>query len=358
MQVPVDQLQRQLEKGLKPLYTIMGDEALLAQEAAHAIRSIAKTQGYTERSVYTVQGAHFNWSEVLNAGSAMSLFADKQIIEVRVPSGKPGKEGSAALQQLAEGAAANDAAMTIVTMPKLDWSNLKSAWFSALDTNGVVIKADILERRALPAWIAQRLDQAGLKVRAGAEGQQSLAFFADRVEGNLLAAHQEVQKLALLYAKPGEPVELSLQQIEQAVLNVARYDVFKLSETVLSGNALRTQRMLAGLKAEGEAEVLVHLQLAQDIQALKRVAQGVAQGKPMGLVLKEERIWGAKEALYERAVPQLQAKTLRQLLADAHTVDGIVKGIKQPHWPNDGWAALEKLALSLCAAVVPMARTS
>ncbi|MBC5764074.1 DNA polymerase III subunit delta [Ramlibacter albus] len=344
MQLPAQQLATHLSKGLRSLYTLHGDEPLLVQEAADAIRAAARAQGYTERTVHTVTGANFDWSEVLAAGGSLSLFADKQIVEVRIPSGKPGKEGSVALQQLAENAAGNDSTLTIVLLPKLDRQTKTGAWFGALDGNGVTIELMPVERAALPQWIAQRLAQQGQKVTSGDEGHRTLQFFADRVEGNLLAAHQEIQKLALLYPQG----ELSFEQVESAVLNVARYDVFKLSEAVLAGQPARVQRMLDGLQAEGEAEVLVHYTLSEDIRALKRVKDAMAEGRPLPVALREQRVWGVKEKLYERALPRLGATALDNLLNAAHTVDGIVKGLKAPGWPNDGWQALHRLAMDLC----------
>src|SRR5437868_10858597 len=293
MQLAAAQLQTHLAKGLRPLYTLHGDEPLLLQEAADAIREAARRNGYTERSVHTVV-QHFDWSEVLAAGGSLSLFADKQIVEVRIPSGKPGKEGSIALQQVAEGAAGSDSTLTLVLLPKVDRQTKAGAWFGALEAHGVTIQFDPIERAVLPQWIAQRLAAAGLRVRSGDEGQRTLQFFADRVEGNLLAAHQEIQKLALLYP----PGELGFDQVENAVLNVARYDVFKLSEAVLAGQAVRVQRMLEGLKAEGEAEVLVHYTLSEDIRALKRVKDAMVAGRPLPLALREQRVWGLKERLF------------------------------------------------------------
>jgi len=255
MQLGLPQLSAHLQKGLRSLYTLHGDEPLLAQEAADAIRSVARAQGFTERTVHAVAGAHFDWSEVLASGGSLSLFADKQIVEIRIPSGKPGKEGSVALQQLAVASQNNDSTLTLVLLPRLDKATKTGAWFGALESYGVTIPVDPIERATLPPWIARRLAAQGQRVAPGAEGERTLHFFADRVEGNLLAAHQahqEIQKLGLLYP----PGELTFEQVERAVLNVARYDVFKLSEAVLSGQPLRVQRMPDGLKAEGEAEVL------------------------------------------------------------------------------------------------------
>jgi len=349
MQLGLPQLDAHLQKGLRSLYTLHGDEPLLAQEAADAIRATARAQGYTERSVHTVSGAHFDWSEVLASGSSLSLFADRQILEIRIPTGKPGKEGSAAIQQLAEAAQGNQDTLTLVVLPRVDGPTKKGAWFGALDNFGVMLQVEPVERQALPMWIAQRLQLQGQRVAGGEEGQRSLQFFADRVEGNLLAAHQEIQKLGLLYPQG----ELSQAQVEGAVLNVARYDVFKLSEAVLSGQVARVQRMLEGLQAEGEAAVLVHYTLAEDIRALKRVKDAITQGRPMPMALRENRIWGAKEKLYERILPRLSQANLARMLLAAHQVDGIVKGLKVPEWPTDGWQALQRLAMRMsraCAA--------
>ena len=341
MQLAASQLAGHLQKGLRSLYTLHGDEPLLVQEAADAIRAAARAQGYTERTSHTVAGAHFDWSEVLAAGGSLSLFADKQIVEVRIPSGKPGKDGSVALQALAQSAEGNDSTLTLVLLPRLDKATRTGAWFAALESGGVSIQLDPVERHALPQWIAQRLQQQGQRVEAGDMGQRTLQFFADRVEGNLLAAHQEIQKLALLYPAG----ELRQEQVEAAVLNVARYDVFKLSDAVLGGQVQRVQRMLDGLQAEGEAEVLVHWALAEDIRALKRVTDALRAGRPMPVALRENRIWGPKERHFERIAPRVSPAAVARLLRSAHTVDGIVKGLKVPDWPADGWQALQRLGM-------------
>jgi len=346
MQLALPQLHAHLQKGLRSLYTLHGDEALLVQEAADAIRASARAQGYTERSVHVVSGAHFDWSEVLAAGGSLSLFADRQMLEIRIPTGKPGKEGSPMIQQLAQSAEGNDSTLTLFILPKLDNATKKGAWFGALDQYGVTLQVESVDRAQLPQWIAQRLKLQNQQVAAGQEGQTCLQFFADRVEGNLLAAHQEIQKLSLLYPEG----ELSLAQVESAVLNVARYDVFKLSEAVLSGQVARVQRMLDGLQAEGEAAVLVHYTLAEDIRGLKRVKDAIAEGKPVPLALREQRIWGVREKLFERVLPRLSTARLAQLLQNAHQVDGIVKGLKIADWPTDPWQALQRLALRVASA--------
>jgi len=349
MQLRLEQLGAHLQKGLRSLYTLHGDEPLLAQEAGDLVRTAARASGCTERQVHVVAGAHFDWSGLLGASQALSLFAERQLIEIRIPSGKPGKEGSQALQRYAELAADNADVVTLVQLPRLDRTQQSSAWFGALDAAGVTVRIDPIERPALPQWIAQRLAMQAQRVEGGEAGQRTLAFFADRVEGNLLAAHQEVQKLALLHP----PGELTFENVEAAVLNVARYDVFKLGEAVLAGQVARALRMLEGLEAEGEAAVLVHWTLAEDIRGLKRVKEAVAAGKPLPIALRDARAWGAKERLFERAVGVASERALAELLAAAQVCDGLVKGIPHPEWPADPWQALKRLVLMACERLVP-----
>ena len=199
MQIAAEQLPAQLQRGLHTLYTIHGNEPLLVQEALDAIRTAARQQGFAERSSHTVSGAHFDWSAVQAACNSLSLFSARQIVEIHIPTGKPGKDGPAVLQQLAQESRANPDTLLLVTLPRLDKATKSSAWFAALEQCGASIAINAVERPALPRWIAQRLQQQGQRVSSGQEGEQALRFFADRVEGNLLAAHQEIQKLALLY---------------------------------------------------------------------------------------------------------------------------------------------------------------
>ena len=344
MQLRHDQLSAHLAKGpLKAVYTLHGDEPLLQQEAGDAIRTAARAAGFTERQVHTVAGAHFDWSGLIGAASEMSLFGDRQLIEIRIPSGKPGKDGSEALQRYCEAAAGNDGLLTMVSLPRLDKQQQSSAWFTALDGSGLSVRCDPIERQALPMWIAQRLAAQGQQVEGGEAGQRTLAFFADRVEGNLLAAHQEIIKLGLLHG----PGTLTAEQIEAAVVDVARFNVFKLSETVLSGHIDRTLRMLEGLEAEGEAAVLVHWTLSEDILTLQRARRGLDGGKPLPMVLRELRVWGPRERHFERILPRIKPAAVSRLLASAAAVDGVIKGLRHPQWPADPWEAIRRLAVQL-----------
>ena len=345
MQIRLDQLEAQLARGLKPLYTLHGDEPLLAQEAADAIRAAARAAGHHERKVFTVGGAGFDWSAVLAAAQALSLFADRQLIEIRIPSGKPGKDGGEALQAYCERLPPD--VVTLVQLPRLDGQQLRSAWFGALDAAGVTLRLETIERGKLPAWLAQRLARQGQRVADGDEGKRTLAFLADRVEGNLLAAHQELQKLALLHPAG----ELSFEQVEAAVLDVARYDVGRFGDALWSGQVARALRMLDALQAEGESAVMVHWHLAEDLRTLARARDALDDGKPLPLALREARAWGAKERLFERVLPDLDQATLAPLVAAAGTCDGICKGLRHPDWPAEPWDALRQLVLRMLQAL-------
>ena len=226
MQLRADQIEAQLGRGLKLLYTVYGDEPLLAQEAADAIRAAARAAGYIERKVFTVSGAHFDWSAVIAAAQSMSLFADRQLIEIRIPSGKPGKDGSEALQRYCE--KLSDDVLTLVQLPRLDGQQTKSAWFSSLDAAGCSVRVDPVDRKALPAWIAQRLARQNQRVQAGEQGQHTLAFFADRVEGESSRVGDGASSARFGGAPSarvwrGEPASSSVRSASSTLSAISRY---------------------------------------------------------------------------------------------------------------------------------------
>lgn len=338
MQLRHDALDTHLAKSLAPLYVITSDEHLLALEAADKIRKTARAQGLTEREVLVVE-RYFKWGELLAANQSQSLFGDRKLIELRIPTGKPGKDGGQALQEYA-GALSPDN-VTLITLPRLDWQAQKSAWVSALQQAGVYIDIPLVERAQLPAWIGTRL-----AAQRQSADRQSIDFIADRVEGNLLAAHQEIQKLALLHPEG----RLSFEQVQDAVLNVARYDVFKLNEAMLAGDATRLVRMIDGLKGEGEALPLVLWAMAEEIRTLLKIKAGAAQGKAVGMLLKEFRIWGPREKLMEPAVRRLKLSTLEAALQEAAQIDKMVKGLRAKAFSGDAWDALLQLGLKVARA--------
>ncbi|SAK72702.1 DNA polymerase III subunit delta [Caballeronia fortuita] len=346
MQLKLDALEAHLAKGPKGLYVVYGDEHLLAQEACDRIRATARANGFTDRTVFTVERG-FDWSALIGATQSMSLFGDRQLIELRIPTGKPGKEGAEALKTLAD--ADNPDVVALVTLPRLDGATQKSGWFTALLGAGVALKVDPIERAQLPMWVGQRLAQQGQRVAPGEEGRRALSFIAERVEGNLLAAHQEIQKLGLLYPEG----VLTFEQIHDAVLNVARYDVFKLNEAMLTGDVGRLARMLDGLKGEGEAAVLVLWALVEEVRTLLRIKRGVASGKPLATLMRENRVWGPRERLIGPALSRVTDEALEKALSLAARLDRQVKGLsgstgkRGSEPPPDPWAGMFELAMAV-----------
>jgi DNA polymerase-3 subunit delta len=335
MQLRLDALDAHLTKSLAPLYVITSDEHLLALEAADKIRRAARAQGLTEREVLVAE-RYFKWGELLAANQSQSLFGDRKLIELRIPSGKPGKDGGQALQEYV--GSLNPDNVTLITLPKLDWQTAKAAWVGALQQAGVYIDIPLVERAHLPAWISMRL-----ATQQQSADKQSVEFIADRVEGNLLAAHQEIQKLGLLYPAG----KLSFEQVQDAVLNVARYDVFKLNEAMLSGDSARLVRMIEGLKGEGEALPLVLWAMAEEIRTLLKLRAGVAQDKGLGMLMKEYRIWGPRERLMEPALRRLKLPQLEAALQEAAQIDKMVKGLRAKAFAGDAWDALLQLGLKV-----------
>ncbi|MFZ1181222.1 MAG: DNA polymerase III subunit delta [Herbaspirillum sp.] len=335
MQLRLDALDTHLTRSLSPLYIIASDEHLLALEAAARIRKAARANGYTEREVLVVERS-FKWGELLAANQSQSLFGDRKLIELRMPTGKPGKDGGQMLQDYAT--RLNPDHLTIISLPRLDGATAKAAWVGALRQAGIYIDIPLVERAQLPDWIGSRL----------ASQQQSanrpcLDFIADRVEGNLLAAYQEIQKLALLYPAG----KLTFEQIRAAVLNVARYDVFKLNEAILSGDTARLMRMMDGLKGEGAALPLVLWAVAEEVRTLLKLKSGITQGKQLGTLLKEYRIWGPREKLMEPALRRISLSTLQTALREAAQIDRMVKGLHAQTFSGNAWDALAQLGLKL-----------
>ncbi|ODU48691.1 MAG: DNA polymerase III subunit delta, partial [Thiobacillus sp. SCN 63-374] len=254
MNVAADRLPEQLARGLAALYVVVGDEPLAAQEAGDAIRQTARAAGHTERTVHTMQG-RVNWQALFAAGDTLSLFAERRLTEIRIPSGKPGVDGAKALETYA-GALPADT-LTLVTLPELDWKTRQSRWFAALARAGVVVEAKQVERAALPAWIARRLAKQGLQA-----DPDTLDYLADRVEGNLLAAQQEIDKLALLLPAG----RVSRADVEHAVVDVSRLEADELADTLYAGDAGRFARILADLRDSGEAVPAMLWQVASAVQ--------------------------------------------------------------------------------------------
>ena len=335
MRIDSEQLSQQLARGLKNLYVIFGDELLLALEAADRIRAKAAEQGFTERRVL-IADSGFDWGEVAMASHSLSLFASKRMLDLRIPGGKPGKDGSEALQRLA--AAPSTDTLTMVTLPGIDRQAQTSKWFTALENAGVAVHAGSVKRDRLGQWLAGRLAQQHQQA-----DEDLIQFLVDRVEGNLMAAHQEVQKLSLLFptgALPGEAVR-------NAVVDVARFNLFDIGPTLLKGDHAHYVRMMDGLRGEGTAEPLVLWAITEEVRTMAKAKAAIAAGQPLAQVLQDYRVWGARQHLMPGALRRLQPSQLMAALREAAHIDRMIKGLAD----GDVWDALLQLGLQLMSPV-------
>jgi len=330
-QVRPDDLAAHLARGLARLYVIHGDEPLAALEAGDAIRAAARKAGCDDRDVLVVEPG-FKWDAFLAANANMGLFGSRKFVDLRIPTGKPGTDGGRALEAYA--ANPNSDNVTLVTLPRVDRATQGSAWFAALADAGVTIAVQPIDRAELPRWIAARL--ARQKQRAG---RDVLDYLAEQCEGNLLAARQEIEKLALLLPEG----ELAQDAVESATADVARYDVFQLSEAWLGGDAARALRILAVLRAEGEPVTLAVWQIAEDLHALARVQAEARGGMSLATALRNARIWGRRQGAMERAARRVSADALAAMTTAAAKLDALSKGLGR----GDAWDDLAALALVL-----------
>jgi DNA polymerase III subunit delta len=331
VQVRLQQLAAHLAKGLAPLYVVHGDEPLLAIEAADQIRSAARAAGFDEREILVAEPG-FKWDSFAAANRNLGLFGARKLVDLRIPSGKPGVDGARVLEDCA--AHPHPDTLTLIALPRLDRAAQASAWFSALERAGVVVVVQPLERDELPRWLAARL--ARQNQRASAD---TLRFLADATEGNLLAARQEIEKLGLLLPEG----ELDHDAVLAAVADVARFDVFQLSEAWLAGDAARSLRILAVLEAEGEGMPLIVWQLGEDLHALSSVLDDSAEGMPLAAAVRTARVWGKRQAALERAARRVDAAAIPPLLQRLARLDALSKGIGH----GNGWDELADIALAL-----------
>lgn len=335
-QLRADALAGALARGVPPIVWIHGDEPLIVLECAQAVRDALRVEGFDERQVYEA-GRGFRIDALVAQTDALSLFAARRLIELRFGAGKPTKEIGRVLADAA--ARVDENTRLLVSGPRLDRATTASDWFTAIERIGYVVAVWPLERAQLPQWIATRLGQQ--KQRADRE---TLEWIAERVEGNLLAAHQEISKLALLCPEG----ELSRDAVRAAVLDVARYDAFDLVDAMVGADVPRALRTLDGLRAEGVAEPLVLWAIADALRALLRIRESCDAGSAIAQAMREARVPRPRERGYERALARLDAGALRSSLRDAARVDRMIKGIEA----GDAWQALESLALRVAGAPV------
>lgn len=336
MNLAADRLPEQLARGLAPLYVVVGDEPLGAQEAEDAIRAAARATGHTERVVHTFIG-RANWQVLSASGDNLSLFAEKRLTEIRVPSGKPGIEGAKALEAYA--AKLPGDTLTLVSLPGMEWKTMQSRWFAALAKSGVVVEAKPIDRTALPGWIDRRLSKQGLRADRAA-----LEFLASQVEGNLLAAQQEIDKLALLL--PTGPVTQA--EIEHAVVDVSRLEADSLPEALYAGDAARFARNLADLKAAGEAVPALLWQISSAVQLLYRLKSALSSGESWSTATRS--VWGRDKQhlpLIERTVKRLSLAQVESALLALAAIDRQAKGLDRM---GDAWETLQGMGLALAAS--------
>lgn len=325
MKVRPDQLTRQLTSELQPIYFIHGDEPLQQMEAADAIRARARELGYSEREVMDVETG-FDWNLLLDAANSMSLFAEQRILELRMPTGKPGKQGAQVLLDYAQRPAED--AVLIISSGKLDGSSKNTKWFKALDQAGAIIQCWPVVVPELARWIEQRM-----KIRGIIASPEAVALLAERVEGNMLAAAQEIEKLYLLHGEG----RLDIEQMTAAVADSARYNIYDLVDSALTGDLTRTTRIVSGLKSEGVEPVLALWALSREIRSLTSMAES---GMSVDAAMAKARIWDNRKVLVRKALSRHSETRWKQFLKRCARIDRVIKGVE----PGRPWDELLMLS--------------
>jgi DNA polymerase-3 subunit delta len=338
MQINADQLARHLERGLAPLYLVSGDEPLQVEECGDAIRRRAEAGGCSERSVFRVEPG-FDWDGLRTATQSLSLFTERRLIELRLPAGRPGEAGAALLTELAGNASA-DIVLLVIT-GKLDKTQRESSWVQAIEAAGTHVVIWPLDAQKLPAWLTQRFAARGLKPEAGV-----IDLLAWHLEGNMLAAAQEVDKLAMLCGDG----RVGRTDVEESLADSARFSVYQLVDAALAGVALTCRRILASLRSEGTEPILILWALARELRTLAQVSQELARGKPESGVLA--RVWQQRRALVGKALRRHKAPVWLGFLQTAAHLDRVLKG----RAAGDVWLETERLLLAVAGLTAFAAR--
>ena len=332
MRLKAEQLANHLEGELSPIYLVSGDEPLLVQEACDSIRAAARATGFDDREVFEA-AQHFDWVQVLNEANSLSLFASRKILEVRLPSGKPGKDGGRFLQEYCENISPDN--LLLLVLPRLDRSATNSAWFKALDKHGAVIQIWPVNARQMPQWISQRLRAAGIEANA-----QAIEVLAERVEGNLLAASQEIEKLKLLI---GEQKNIDAETMSSVVSDSARYSIFTLVDRALAGESEAAARTLYGLRNEGTEPLAVLWALTRELRTLIKAEEQMAAGEHGSAALQRLGVWQQRQGLVRNALKRLKPAQLNLLLRQTAGIDRAIKGMRDAC----PWQELNTVVLSL-----------
>lgn len=339
MKISGDSLPPQLARGLSSIYLVSGDEPLLVNEAADAIRARARNEGFTERDLHVVERG-FDWQALLGDSRALSLFAQRKIIEIRLANPTPGDQGAAAIIELATQSSADN--LVLIVTAKMDGRVQNSKWVSAIDKHGVIVQVWPVDLPKLPGWIRERLARHKLIADTAAA-----ALLAERVEGNLLAAHQEVEKLALLL--PPGPV--TAEVVLDAVADSARYDVLQLGEAAMRGATVRALRILDGLRGEGIDATLVLWAVNKDLQWIARAQYLMSRGQSADGAMNAIYVWRPRQTAMKQALSRLRPSTVRGLILDAERIDRSIKGAAN----FDPWVELEGLVARMAGVKLPRA---
>lgn len=331
MRLYPDKLGQHLKTTLAPIYLIAGDETLLVQECCDQIRQQCRAAGFNERQIFHVD-KQFDWNLLLAENQSLSLFGDRKLLELRLPTGKPGDAGAKALREYAESASADN--LLLITSGKIDKAATNSKWFKALDSAGVTVQVWPVGARELPRWLEQRFAAAGLKA-----SDDAIALLGDRVQGNLLAAAQEIEKLKLV----ADGAFIDASTVSQAVADSARFDVFGYVDHCLLGQGSAALRALRGLAGEGVDPLAVLWALARELRTLYLCATDIAAGSGIERVLDNARVWDSRKTLVKTALQRHRPRRLGRLLQQANDVDRAVKGMAG----DDPWVLLERLTVNL-----------
>ena len=336
MQLKPPQLADHLSQHLAPCYLISGDEPLIVQECADAIREATRAAGCTERQRITISSKD-DWLELGHSAGSLSLFADRKLIEVQLPSGKPGTEGSKAIQEYLEG---DQEDVLLIVSGRIDKQSQKSKWYVALDQAGVVLPVWPISPAELPGWIAARMKTAGLIADSDA-----VTLLAERLEGNLLAASQEIEKLRLLHGEQTITAEL----VADTVSDNARYDAFRLVDVALSGDSRGAVRTLRGLRAEAIQPPVLLWALSREVRLLADLKREIAGGTPVNAALNQRGVWRNRQALVRSAMNRLGGRDLAEMQALSFHADGASKGFMQ----GEPWSLLERLVVVMAQGLPP-----
>ncbi len=341
MKISPEQLAGQLQNKLLPVYWVAGDEALLIQETTDQLRSYCRQQNFTERELYSVE-SNFDWQTLLQSSNSLSLFAEKKIIELRLKSNKLGDDGRKALQTYVEISSPDN--VLIIVSPKLDSRTLNTKWFKAIESKGVLVQIWPIDVNRLPQWITARLRNNGIQA-----DQQAIRLLADKVEGNLLAASQEIEKLKLLANnESGGEIQLDSKTVLQVVADSSRYNVFNLVDTALQGNAKRSLKIISGLRNEGTEPRMILGLICRELRSLVPMMVSMEKGLSIDAAMQSARVWNNRKAAVMQALKRLNTEAISRLLQQAKLIDHSVKGLATAN----PWIELDKLVLPLCGTEI------